>query len=142
MIKANLIDLRTDVSAKITGRGELVVGKLDFSSAYSTTATVTNTAFNLLVPQDGNCFVITDILIYADKNVGVNDATISIYTADSPTSTTVISDILTTEIKASTARDITGLNLLVTHGVWVNAKTDDNNVFFTIFGYYIEDCDI
>jgi len=142
MIKANLVDLGTDVSAKITGRGELVVGKLAFSSAYSTTATVTNTAFNLLVPQDGNCFVITDILIYADKNVGVNDATISIYTANSPTSTTAISDILTTEIKASTARDITGLNLLVTHGVWVNAKTDDNNVYFTLFGYYIEDCDV
>jgi hypothetical protein len=140
MIKANLVDLGTDVSAKITGRGELVVGKLDFSSAYSTTATVINTGFNLITPQDGNCFVITDILIYADKNVGVNDATISIYTADSPTSTTVISDILTTEIKASNTRDVTGLNLLVTNGVWVNAKTDDNNVYFTLFGYYIKDC--
>lgn len=141
MIRANLVGLNSDTSAKVTSRGELVVGKLNFSSPYTTTATVINTGYNLVTPRNGNCFVITDILIYADKGVSVNDATISIYTATSPTSTTVVTDILTTQIKASTSRDLTGLNLLVTHGVWVNAKTDDNNIYFTIFGYYIENCE-
>lgn len=142
MIKANIVDLGSDVSAKVTSRGELVVGHLSFSSAYNANATVINTGYNLVPPQDGNCFIITDIMIFADRNVGVNDATISIYTAQSPTSATAETTILTTQIKASTSRDLTGLNLLVTHGVWVNAKTDDNNVYFTVFGYYIENCEV
>jgi hypothetical protein len=140
MIKTNIVDLGNDTSAKVTSRGELVTGKLNFSSAYNANAVVINTGYNLIVPRNGHCFVITDILIFADKSVSVNDATISVYTASSATSTTAIDTILTTQIKASTSRDLTGLNLLVSHGVWVNAKTDDNNVYFTIFGYYVEDC--
>ncbi len=140
MIKVQVVDLSTDVSAKVTSRGELVVGGLSFSSAYSATATVINTGYNLVPPQDGHCFVITDILIYADKSVSVNDATVVIYTANSSTSTTAIDTILETQIKASTARDLTGLKLMVEAGNWINAKTDDNNVYFTLFGYYVENC--
>lgn len=141
MIKAQIADLATNISAKVTSRGELVTGHLSFSKAYNATASVINTGYNAIAPRAGNIFVITDILIYANKDIGVNDASIVIYTANSPTSTTAIESLISAEIKANTARDLTGLNLLVPNGVWVNVKTDDNTVYFTIMGYYVEGSD-
>ena len=142
MIKTNIIDLATNVSAKVTSRGELVVGRLAFSSAYNATAAVINTGYNLIVPKAGQCFVITDLLIYANKDVGAGDATISVYTATTVASTAVVRELLGTEIKANTSRDLTGLNLIVEEGYWVNVKTDDNTVFFTMMGYYVDGCDL
>lgn len=137
MLNVVLKDSSNSNTSKISSRGELVVGKLAFSEAYNATADVINTAYSVIAPKTKQRFLITDILIYANKNVGVNDATIYIYEASGPDITTVTKSILNTEIKASTSRDLTGLNLIITEGVWVNVKTDDDDVFFTIMGYYV-----
>ena len=128
-----------DSLAKVTCRGELVVGTLDFSSIYTNTISIVDTAYNYITPLSGQRFVITAILIYADKNVGVNDASIDVYEADSATSTTVLSKIIDIEMVKQTSRDILPLNILVSRGVWVNAKSNDANVYLSISGYYIED---
>ncbi len=36
------------------------------------------------------------------------------------------------------ARDLIGLNIIITEGSWVNGVTDDDDVFATVAGYYIE----
>jgi hypothetical protein len=141
MIKANIIDLQSDISARVTGRGELVVGSLAFSSASNATATVSNVGYNLVTPRAENCFVITSILIYAN-GVSANGATIDLYTADSPNSTTVQDTLLTTICTDKQARDFIGFNLLVRAGSWVNVKVSDNSVYFTLMGYYIENCEL
>ena len=123
---------------KVTSRGELIVNRLDYSTAYNTTADVINTAYNLVTPISGSRFIITGIFLYANKNVGVNDATVVLYEADSATTTTVSSTIFTAEMVKQTARDFTGLNIIINEGKWLNIKTDDDDIFATILGYYVD----
>lgn len=124
--------------AKVTSRGQLVVSPLDYSTAYNATADVINTAYNLIEPRTGQRFVITAILLYANKNVGAGDATVVLYEATSSSTTTASKTIFTAELPKSATRDLTNLNLIVSEGVWVNIKTDDDDIFATIFGYYID----
>jgi hypothetical protein len=137
-IKSEIIDGRgTSSKAKVTSRGQLVTAPLDFSISYTQEVNATATAFNFVGPETNKRFVITDILLYANKNIGVNDASIQIYEADSDTETTVSKTILDIEMLKQTSRDITGLNLIITEGKWVNIKTDDATIFATIMGYYV-----
>lgn len=139
MIEVKVLDAGgSGKQAKVTERGQLVVAPLEFSEVYQQTANVINTAFNLVTPKTGKRFVITDILLYADKNVGVNDASVQIYEATSATSTTVSKSILTLEMLKNSSRDITGLNLITSQGVWLSIKTDDNTIYATLMGYYVD----
>jgi len=124
--------------ACVTNRNQLVVAPLDFSTAYSVEADTINTAFNFVPPEPKKQFVITDILLYANKGVGASDATVDVYEATSDTETTISKSILAMEMLKQTSRDMTGLNLIVSEGKWVNIKTDDNTIFATIMGYYVE----
>lgn len=125
------------VRAFVSKRGELAVAPLDFDVTSSNNMAVINTAYNFYAPMQNMRFVITAILLYADKNVGATDASVQIYEASSASSTTVLNTILDFEMLKNTNRDITGLNLLVSEGVWINGKTNDNNVYGTIMGYYV-----
>lgn len=140
MINANIIDgTGNDYMVKVTSRGQLVTAPLDFSDAHSVSATVINTAYNFVKPKSGKRFVITDILLNADNAVGTNPgATVVLYETDSLTSTTPTKTILSIELIKQTNRDITGLNLIVTEGVWLNIKTNDNNINATVLGYFVE----
>jgi hypothetical protein len=128
----------TSSGAKITTRGQLVTAPLDYSKAYNATAGTANTAANLVVPVVGWQFVITSIHLYANKNVGAGDATVVLYEASASDTATVDTTIFTAEMVKQTSRDFTGLNLIVTVGKWINVKTDDDDVFATILGYYVE----
>jgi len=123
--------------ACVTSRGQLVVAPLSFSTAYAVSATVVNTAYNFIEPVSGKQFVITDILLYANKGVGVADATVVLYAADSATTLTETKIILSIEMLKNSSRDITGLNLIMVEGRWLNIKTDDNTIFATVMGYYV-----
>lgn len=138
-LKTHIIDASgTSVGARVTARGVLVVGPLEFSSSTSVTADVINTAYNLVEPQAGKIYIITAILLTSNKNVGAGNATVVLYEADSATSTTSTKDILNIEMVKSTARDLTGISLAVTVGKWVNIKTDDDDIFCTLLGYYAD----
>jgi len=125
------------VKAKVTSRGQLVTAPLEYSSISTLTMDVINTAYNFYSPIQGKQFVITGILTYADKNVGTGDASVEIYEAEGATETTVSSSILNFELPKNAFRDLTALNLITSPGVWINGKTNDNNVFTTILGYYV-----
>lgn len=127
----------TDKQVKVTSRNELVINRYDYSTAYAVTANAVNTAFNFIEPKAGWRFVITDILLYANKGVGANDASVQVYEASGSDSTTVDKAILDVEMLKQTSRDLTGLNLIVSAGKWVNIKTDDDTIFATLMGYYV-----
>jgi hypothetical protein len=122
--------------AHVNGAGVVAVGPLDYSKSYNATAAVANTAYNLIEPKAGQIFVVTAILLYANKNVGVNDATVELYEADAIDTTTVFRSVLQTEMPQKTTRDLTGLNLQISAGKWLNVKTDDDDIFCTVLGYY------
>ena len=127
----------SDNRALVTRYGQLVVSPIDYSTPVARVLSDVNTAYNFVTPISGKRIVITDILAYANRNVGVNDATVDIYEADSITETTISKSIITTEMLKQTSRDNSSLNLIISEGKWVNAKTDDATIFMTIMYYYI-----
>lgn len=139
-LKTEIVDGTGDSNrAKVTKYGQLIVAPLDYSTVSTTKMEVANTAYSYISPKMGFKIVITEILLYANKNVGAGDATVIIYTSDvGPTSTTVKETIIETEMVKQTTRDLTGLNLIITEGGrWVNGKTDDDDVFCSIGYYYV-----
>lgn len=127
----------TGNKALVTEFGQLVVGPIAYSSSATQKLELNDTAYNFIAPKKGKNIVITDILLYANRSVGVNDATVEIYEADAVDELIVSDTIIKTEMVKQTSRDLTGLNLITKGGKWINAKTDDDDVFVTIMFYYI-----
>ena len=123
---------------KVTERNQLVIAPLDFSVLYHVKAEVVNTAYNLIPPLTGKRFVITELVLYANKSVGVSDATVIIYEALSPTTITEHLVIFTQEMVKQTTLVMTGLNIIIEEGIWLNVKTDDDDIFVNMAGYYVD----
>lgn len=138
MIRTRITDGRTGETARVTSRGQLVVSQLDFSKAYSGVAGTANVPVNLVAPKSSQAFIITGILLYANKKVRAGGATVTVYTANSDSSSTVVETIFTTEIPKYARRDLTSLNLIVDEGYWLNLVTDNDDIFATVMGYYVD----
>lgn len=131
-------DSKTGQSVRVTRFGQLVVSPLDYSTPLERELDTINTAFNFLAPEDGKNIVITDIVLSADKDVSnVDPAEIEIYEADAADSLTAAPSIISPRLIRSANLALTGLNLLIPEGKWVNAKTNDNNVLITIMFYRV-----
>ena len=137
-LPVNIKDSDSGKVAKVTKFGQLVVAPIAYSIPVTQEMDVIDTAFNFVTPEQGQSIVITDIVIAANKDVSPTEpAIVEVYTADANDSITVITEILLTQIPRSTTVPITGLNLLIGEGVWVNSKTNDNNVSLTIMFYRV-----
>lgn len=123
---------------KVTNRGQLVTAPIDFSTSSFNSMLVNNQAYNFAVPQAGKRFVITDIIVSGDKNVGTSGSEIVIYEATAVDSATVDVNLFQFTITKNTTQSITGLNVITNAGKWINAKMDDNNVNLTILGYSVD----
>ena len=124
--------------ACVTERGQLITAPLDYSRPYTANATVNDQGYTVVLPKTAKRFVITDIILDADKSVSSTTAgTVNIYESADLDSAVVETAILTIEVLKNTHRPFIGLNLIVTQGKWVNFKTSDNNVSITILGYYV-----
>lgn len=124
--------------AKVTKRGQLITAPLDFSTFYNAEVDVINTGFTIVTPRGGKQFVITSLIVYANKLVGTGDATVEIYEADSLDSTVVSASIFKQEMLKQTNLPLGQLNVIVSEGKWVNVKTDDNTIFVNMAGYYVD----
>lgn len=124
--------------AKVTELGQIVTAPLAFSKTYYNSLTTINTAFNYMSPKTRQNIVITDIIISGDRNIGANGSLVEIYCATSADTITVEEEILTVPLAKNASLPLTGLNLLIPSGFWVNAKCDDDIVYITIMGYYVD----
>lgn len=125
--------------ATVTPDGALAVGPVSFNLIEFNEMDLINTAYNFYQPLPGKQFVITAIFAYGDKQVATaTNATVEVYEASSTTSTTVDKIIMQFEIGQNEFHPFTNLNLLVSEGVFINAKTDDDDVHMNILGYYVE----
>jgi len=137
-ITSKIVDALSGKPAKVTSRGQLVTAPLEFSSTTSIKLEVVDTAYTLSSPKTNKQGVITDIIISGDKNIGTNGSILEIYEATDSTTTTVSKAILTASIAKSGNMVLTNLNWPFSEGVWLSAKCDDDNIYITYGGYYID----
>ena len=125
--------------ARVTHTGELVTVRGNYDSTFNAAMTSINTAYNLVTPKSGFQFIVTGIVLNADKNVSATDGAIAeLYEATTDTTTTASKTLLTLNIGRNTTVPLTGILIQTTKGVYVNAKTDDATVNITLLGYYLE----
>lgn len=132
-----LKDSKSGNRATITEFGQLVVAPVDYSTPSTQTLDVAATAYNFVEPSQDQKIVITDIIMTANKNVGAGDATVILYEASEIDTLTSDKDILNLEMIKQSNIVMTGLNMVVTEGKFVNAQTDDDDVFITVMFYRV-----
>lgn len=137
-IDTNITDEAQGHVAKVTKRGQLVVAPLEFSEAYFQNLDVVLTAYNFAGPVTGKRFVITSITASGNKFIGTDGALVEIYEADAEDSLISTKDIYGLPIPKNGQLAITPLNLVINEGVFLNASVDDDDVYLTITGYYID----
>lgn len=128
-----------DRLVEVSQNGELFVAPLSPNISQHWNMDTIDTAYNFAPPVKGQRMRLQNILMYGNKNVGAGDATVVIYTANSATSLTPVDVVMEFEIPKYGTRDLISLNLELKPGVYLNAKTNDNDVFLTMMGYYIAD---
>ena len=125
--------------AEVSPSGALAVVPPSFNLIEFNELAAINTAYNFYTPRPGKQFIVTNIFAYGDKEVASNtNATVEIYEASSSSSTAVDKIIMQFEIGQNEFHPFTSLNLLVNVGVFVNAKTNDDDVHMNILGYYVD----
>ena len=123
----------------ISRQGGLKTVPLEFDQAKFQSLSVDDQAFNFFGPTAHKQFVVRGAVVFGNRDIADNsDTIIVIYEADSATSTTVDKVLIQFGLGRLTALSIVPLNLLVSEGVFVNAKTTDNTVNMTIMGFFVK----
>ena len=135
---SHIVDGRgTKSKAKVTSIGQLVTAPLAYDDTKFLELAEDDTAYNFYPPKVGEQFVITGIHAYADRQVSTNaGATVVVYEGTSAATISVSRTIYQIEMEQFANIDL-ALNILVNEGLFVNAKTTDDDIHMTITGYYI-----
>ena len=131
-----IVDPHTGVGAKVTEFGQLVTSPIDYSVSSQIVATVDDLPYNLVGPEHGRSIIVTSIILTANKDVGVNDATVTVYSSSTETSTTG-ADVFQIELARNGQLVLSGLNLKVESGLFLNVKTNDTTVYATVLYYRV-----
>lgn len=141
------MSLRTRITDPITNRSATVkvddalsVAPAKFSKAYNATMGVSNQIYNV-VPLQHNCsFVITGIFVKANRQVSNTvDATVEIFEASSAESGTVLNSLFTIPMVRGETFLFNPIYVKVENTSYINARTNDDDVYVTILGFYVED---
>lgn len=88
--------------AGVSSNGELLTRAFDYSDFNFQTIDAADTAFNHFKPKEGFQFVITGVIVSGNKDIGVNGAILTVYTATTATSTTPLGTPFEIEVPKST----------------------------------------
>jgi hypothetical protein len=123
--------------ACVTSNGQLVTSPIKYDDTVFNELGEVNVAYNFYEAKAGKQFIITVIRAKANRLVSSTaDASVVIYEATSD-STTTESKVLHQEAMVRGESVTISCNIAVNEGVYVNAKTDDDDIYMTIMGYYI-----
>lgn len=135
----HIADPRTGKLARVSPAGQLAVAAVGFDDSKFVELAADDTAYNFFAPRSGQTFIITVIRAKADRDVSTTvDATVIVYEASSDSSTTTDKVLHQDAMVRAESFTMTGLNIKVTEGKWVNAKTTDDDIHMTIMGYYVD----
>lgn len=124
---------------QVNAAGELIVSDGPYDLAEFNELATINTAYNFYGPRGREQFVITGFLIYGDKQVNSStNATVVIYESDQPDSTTEDRVLVQVEVGQNQSIPFPNIRILCNKGIYLNAKTDDDDIHMTIFGHYVD----
>ena len=119
--------------------GEILVSDGPYDLAEFQELDIINTAYNFYGPSGREQFVISGFLMYGDKQVSTStNATVIIYESDQPDSTTEDRVLVQVEVGQNQSIPFPNIRILCNKGVYINGKTDDDDVHMTIFGHYVD----
>jgi hypothetical protein len=128
------------IEAKVTSRGELVTGKIAYSSPYNVTVAAAATSYEIVPAKASKAFVMTDIFISTDKDYATSTTAVllQIYTAHPADLDTSIQAIFNIELFKNDRFSATGLNIItgITESIVVTAADTASDV--TLAGYYVD----
>ncbi len=128
---------RTGKAADVSDQGELITRGFAYSDPKFQNMDLVDTAYNFFVANAGFRFVITGIILDANRNVGANGASVIIYEATTATTITVSKTLFEFDMVKQSSKVLVPLLVQTTEGVFVSGKTDDDDVLATVMGYYI-----
>lgn len=124
--------------ANVSDQGALIVAPISFDSTKFNELAEPNVAYNFYAPTVHKQFVLTGIVAQGDQQVGQStNATVIIYEATSASTTVVDKVLFQIEIARNQLVPLVPLNILVSEGKFVNAKTDDDDIHMTLMGYFV-----
>jgi hypothetical protein len=119
--------------------GEILVSDGPYDLVVFNELDLINTAYNFFGPRGVEQFVITGFLMYGDKQVNSStNATVIIYESSQPDSTTEDRVLVQVEVGQNQSIPFPNIRVLCNKGVYINAKTDDDDIHMTIFGHYVD----
>ena len=129
-----------DGEVMVTDIGQLIVAPFSYDEVVFKELAAADTAYNFYGPKQSKKFIITGIVLKADKQVSAStDADIVVYEANAPDTTTVSRVLFQVAAVSGDQVVLLPLNIAVSRNVWVNAKTSDDDIHMTITGYYVPD---
>jgi len=128
--------------ATVTRLGQLVVSPVSYDDTVFNELAAANTAYNFYGPKVNKQFIITGFIAKADKQVSSTvDADVVIYEAIAADTTASTKTLFRSAMVQGDQVEALPLNIKVSNGVYVNAKTTDDDIHMTIMGYYINKID-
>jgi hypothetical protein len=124
---------------QVNAAGELLVSDGPYDLSTFKNMDVDNQAYNFFGPNGQKQFVITGFLAYGDRDINDNtDTTVIVYEASAPDTTTVDRTVIRFELAKLSSVPFPNIRILLNKGVYLNAKTSDDDVHMTIFGHYVD----
>ena len=128
-----------DQEVSVNAAGELLTSDGPYDLSVFNDMDVINTAYNYYGPKGRLQFVITGLLAFGDKDISnASDTTVSIYESSASNSTTEDRVLLKAELAQLSTLPFPSVKILCNVGVYINAKTTDDDVHMTIFGHYVD----
>lgn len=124
---------------QVNEAGELLISDGPYDLAVFNELGTINTAYNFFGPKGREQFVITGFLMYGDKQVNSStNATVTIYESSQADSTTEDRVLVQVEVGQNQSIPFPNIRILCNKGIYLNAKTDDDDIHMTIFGHYVD----
>jgi len=125
-------------AVKVSTIGQLTTAPFAFDETVFNELAEDDTAYNFYPAKAGQQFVITGIIAVADKQVSSTvSADIVVYEATTEATTVVSKVLIQTAMVQDQIQPFSNLNILVTEGFFINAKTTDDDIHMTVMGYFI-----
>lgn len=136
-VPSHITDPLNGTVARVSEFGALAVGPLQYSTVSSIKMDTTGLAYTVIEPIGKHSIILTDIVLTASKNVGVNNSLVEIYASDIEGSLNAAEGVFQSEVAKNSSLVLNGLNFIIPEGRYLLSKIDDADIFIAVGYYYV-----